>query len=103
MVHTRTDLAHIGKADAKFQQRWKLTRFVKARRQADLMDRAPKAIAGVRVVVAHVGRPRTCGGADEDQSQILLKLIRKLFGRTGEQISQHPIARLHLLRIEIHA
>ena len=51
MVHSRTDLAHIGEANAEFQQAWKFMRFISARRDADLVDRAPKAIAGMRVVV----------------------------------------------------
>ena len=55
MVHSRTDLAHVGEANAEFQQAWKLMRFIPARRDADLVDRAPKAIAGMRVVVTCVG------------------------------------------------
>jgi len=55
MVHSRTDLAHIGEANAEFQQAWKFMRFISARRDADLVERAPKAIAGMRVVMAFVG------------------------------------------------
>ena len=51
MVHSRTGLAHIGEANAEFQQPWKFMRFISARRDADLVDRAPKAITGMRVVV----------------------------------------------------
>jgi hypothetical protein len=57
----------------------KLARFVKARCQADVMDRSPKAIAGMRVVMAHFGGSRTCRGADEDEAKIVLKLIWKFF------------------------
>jgi hypothetical protein len=51
MVHARTDLAHIGEADAELQQARKFMRFISARRDADLVDRAPKAIAGMRIVM----------------------------------------------------
>ena len=54
MVHSRTNFAHIGEANAEFQQAWKFMRFISARRDAHLVDRAPKAIAGMRVVVAYV-------------------------------------------------
>ena len=52
MVHSRTGLAHIGEANAEFQQAWKFMRFISARRDADLVDRTPKAIAGMGVVMA---------------------------------------------------
>ncbi len=68
MVHARTDLAHIGKANAEFQQAWKFMRLISARRDADLVDRAPKAIAGMRVVMTDVGGSLAGSGADEDQS-----------------------------------
>jgi len=55
MVHSRTDLAHVGEANAEFQQAWKFMRFISARRDADLVDRAPKAIAGMGVVMTQVG------------------------------------------------
>src|SRR5258708_21813510 len=55
MVHSRADFAHIGEANAELQQVWKLMRFIPARRDANLVDRAPKAIAGMRVVMAFVG------------------------------------------------
>ena len=80
-IHARAGFAQIRKADAEFQERWKFARCVKARRYTDLLDRAPKAIAGMGVVVANIGRPRTCRGADEDQSKMLLKLIWKFFQR----------------------
>ena len=68
MVHSRTDFAHIGEANAEFQQARKFMRFISARSDADLMDRAPKAIAGMRIVMAYVGGSLAGGGADEDQS-----------------------------------
>ena len=77
-------------------------RLVSARCYADLVDRAPKAIAGMRVVMACVGGPLSSSGADEDQSQMILKLVRKLFYRVCEHSSQHPITLLHLLRIQIN-
>ena len=83
MVHSRTDLAHIGEANAELQQAWKFMRLISARRDADLVDRAPKAIAGMRVVVTDVGGPLAGGGADEDQAEMILKLVRKFFHRVG--------------------
>ena len=77
MVHSRTGLAHIGEANAEFQQSWKFMRFILARRYADPVDRAPKAIAGMGVVVTYVGGSLAGSGADEDQSQMILKLVRK--------------------------
>jgi hypothetical protein len=68
MVHSRTGLAHIGEANAEFQQARKFMRFISARRDADLVERAPEAIAGMGVVMTYVGGSRTCRGADEDQS-----------------------------------
>jgi hypothetical protein len=46
MVHSRAGLAHIREANAELQQARKFMRFISARRDADLVDRAPKAIAG---------------------------------------------------------
>ena len=68
MVHSRAQFAHIGEANAELQQAWKFMRLISARRDADLVDRAPKAIAGMRVVVTYIGGSLAGGGADEDQS-----------------------------------
>jgi len=54
MIHSRAELANIGEADAEFQQRRKFMRLVSARRDTDLVDRAPEAIAAMRVVMAQV-------------------------------------------------
>jgi hypothetical protein len=78
MVHSRTGLAHIGEANAELQQTWKFMRLISARRDADLVDRAPKAIAGMRVVVTYIGGSLAGGGADEDEAQMFLKLVRKV-------------------------
>jgi hypothetical protein len=43
------------------------------------VDRAPKAIAGMRVVMAGVGRPLARSGADEDQPKMSLKLVGEFF------------------------
>lgn len=75
MVHARARLAEIGEADPELQQRRKLARLKAARRDADLVDRAPEPIAGMRVVVAEVGRPLAGGGADEDEAQAGLELV----------------------------
>ena len=54
-------------------------RLVSARRDADLMDRAPEAIAGMRVIMSEIGRALARGRADEDQSQAILQLVGKFF------------------------
>jgi hypothetical protein len=81
MVHSRAELAKIGKANAEFQQRPKFMRLVSARGYADLVERAPKTITAMRVVMAYVSRPLSSSGADEDQSQLIPKLVRKHFQR----------------------
>jgi hypothetical protein len=81
MVHSRAQFAHIGEANAEFQQAWKFMRFVSARRDADLVERAPKAIAGMRVVMAFVGGSLAGGSADEDEAQVILELVRKFLHR----------------------
>ncbi len=68
MVHARAGLAHIGEAYAELQQAWKFMRLISARRDPDLVDRAPEAIAGMRVVMTFVGGSPTGSGADEDQA-----------------------------------
>ncbi len=55
MVHSRAAFAHIGEANTEFQQAWKFMRLISARRDADLVERRPKAIAGTRVVMTQVG------------------------------------------------
>ena len=50
-------------------------RFVSARRDSDLMDGAPKAIAGMRVVMACVGLSAVQPRPHEDQPQIVAKLV----------------------------
>ena len=79
MVHSRTEFTHVGEANAEFQEFAKFMRLVSARRYADIVQRAPKSIAGMRVVMAQVGRPLSGSGADEDQSKVFLKLVGKLF------------------------
>lgn len=54
-------------------------RLVSPRRDADLVERAPEAIAGMRIVMTQVGRPMSGSGADEDQSQTILQLVGKFF------------------------
>lgn len=68
MVHSRAQFARIGETDAEFQQAWKFVRFISTRRDADLVDRAPKAIAGMRIIMTYVGGSLPSSGADEDQS-----------------------------------
>ena len=68
MVHSRAGFAHVGEANAEFQQVRKFMRLISARRDANLVDRAPEPIAGMRVVMTDVGRPLAGSGADEDQA-----------------------------------
>lgn len=56
-------------------------RLVSSRRNANLMDRAPKAVAGMRIIVAQVGRPLSGSSADEDQPQTILQLVGEFFQR----------------------
>ena len=67
MIHSRAGLAHIGETDAEIQQASKFMRLILAWRYPGLVDGAPKAIAGMGVIVAHVGGPLPSSGADEDQ------------------------------------
>ncbi len=62
-------------------------RRVSARRDADLMDRAPEAIAGMRVVMAEVGRPLARRGANEDEAEVGLELVGQFFQR-GQSFRQ---------------
>jgi len=93
MVHARAELTHVGEANAEFQELAKFMRCVSARRDADLVQRAPKAIAGMRVVMAEVGGAPARGGADEDQSQMVLKLVRKLFHRVRPLVKAEFVGR----------
>ena len=52
-------------------------RLIAAVRDADLMQRAPEAIAGMRVIMADVSRPLACGGADEDKAEVGTELVGK--------------------------
>ena len=84
MVHARAELAQIGEADAEFQQLGKFMRRVSARREADLVQRAPEAIAGMRVVMACSGRALARGGADEDEAEAGLELVGEFFAQCGQ-------------------
>ena len=79
MVHSRAELADVSKADAEFQKRGKFMRLISAWRDADLVDRAPEAVAGTGVVMAYVGGSLSGGGADEYEAQVRLKLVGELF------------------------
>src|SRR5216683_629682 len=57
MVHSRAGFAHIGEANAELQQARKFMGLISARRYDGLVDCAPKAIAGMRVVMTQVDRP----------------------------------------------
>ena len=55
VVHSCTGLAHVGETNAEVQQASKFMRLILAWRYPDLVDGAPKAIAGMGVIVAYVG------------------------------------------------
>jgi hypothetical protein len=84
MVHSCAQFAQIGEADAELQQLRKFMRRVPARRDADLVDRAPEAIAGMGVVMAEVSGSLARGRADEDEAQVVCKLVGEFF-QTGGQ------------------
>ena len=67
MVHSRAGLAHVGETKAVVQHASKFMRLILPRHHPGLMDRSPKAIAGMGVIMAHVGGPLASSGADEDQ------------------------------------
>jgi hypothetical protein len=52
------------------------------------MDRAPEAIAGMRVVMAEVGGTLARGGADEDEAEVRLELIGEFFQECGSLSSE---------------
>jgi hypothetical protein len=55
MVHSRAEFANIGEANAEVQQLRKFMRLVSAWGYTDLVDRAPKAVAMMCVVMTEVG------------------------------------------------
>jgi hypothetical protein len=63
-------------------------RLISARRDADVVDRAPKAIAGMRVIVAEVGGSPAGSGADEYQSQMGLKEVREAVHGGAHRVNQ---------------
>jgi hypothetical protein len=75
MVHARARLAHVGEADAKVEQRSEFMRLIEPRRDADRMNRAPEAVAGMRIVVAEIGGTLSGSGADKDEAEVRLELV----------------------------
>jgi hypothetical protein len=67
MIHSRASLAHVGETNAEVQQARTFMRLILGLRYPGLMDGAPKAIAGMGVIMAYVGGPLSSSGADEDQ------------------------------------
>ena len=75
-------------------------RLVAARCDADLVERAPKAIAATRVVMAQIGGALSGGGADEYEAEARLKLVGKLFQSSAlerESAWGATVARLPLM------
>ena len=56
MVHAGAELGYVGEADAEREQIAKLAWLVEPRRQPDLVQREPEAIAATGVVVAKLSR-----------------------------------------------
>jgi hypothetical protein len=83
MIHSRAELAKIGEADAEFQQFRKFKRRVLARRYADLVDRAPEAITGMRIVMAEISGALASGSTDEDEAEMVLELVGEFFQRVS--------------------
>jgi hypothetical protein len=67
-VHAAPQLRQIGEADAERVQVAELARLVSARRQPDLMQRAPEPVAATRVVVSQLSGPLARCRADEDDA-----------------------------------
>ena len=55
MIHSRTGLAHVGETNAEVQQARKLMRLILAWGYPGLVDGAPKAIAGMSIIMTDVG------------------------------------------------
>ena len=55
VVHSCTGLAHVGETNAEVQQASKFVRLILAWRYPDLVDGAPKAIAGMSIIMTDVG------------------------------------------------
>ena len=75
VIHPSAGLRQIRKTDAEFEQRDKLVRLISSRRDPGLVQRAPEAVAGMRVVVPEFGGTRARGGADEDDAKAGAKLV----------------------------
>jgi len=88
MIHARAKLAHVGEADAEVEQRRKFMRLIEPRRDADRVDRAPEAVAGMRVIVAEVSGPLGGGGADEDEAEVGLELVGEAVHVGGARTSR---------------
>ena len=67
MVHARAKLAKIGEADAEFHELAKFMRCVSARRDADLVKRAPEAISRAGVVALSLCRRPSSRSPDHDE------------------------------------
>src|SRR6266851_7115916 len=76
-------------------------RLIEPRREPDRVDRTPEAVAGMRIIVAEIRRPLPGGGADKDETQIVLKLVgeavhgQKWRGRRQSAwcLAHHPVCR----------
>ena len=80
MVHPRAGFRKIGEADARFEQRCELARLMTPRRDPDLMQCAPEAVAGMSVVVPDTGGASAGRRANEDEAEVGAKLIGQAMG-----------------------
>ena len=75
MVHPRAGFGKIGETDAQFEQRSEFVWLMSPGGDPDLMQRAPEAVAGMRVVVADTGGSRAGRRANEDEAKVGTELI----------------------------
>ena len=75
MVHPRAGFRKIGEADAQFKQCGELVRFMSAGRDPGLVQRAPKAVARMGVVVADAGGSRAGRRANKDEAEVGAKAV----------------------------
>jgi len=88
VIHPGARLGQIGKADPELQQRRELARLIAARRDPGLVERAPKAVAGMGVVVPDFSGARAGGGADEDEAEARAELVGEAFDDGSGQITR---------------
>ncbi len=69
VIHTHTDLRHIGEAYPEIENITELARLEAPWRQTDVMQRTPEFVASPGVVGTDRGRPTPRRGSDEDYGE----------------------------------